>query len=55
MLLSKLEKKPFIETALLETFAKLLDRYRENPLPTVAVPGAKGSPRRRPPRRYSRG
>jgi DTW domain-containing protein YfiP len=55
MLLSKLENRPQIEAALTDSFSKLLDRYRENPPPTVAVPGAKGGPRRRPPRRYSRG
>jgi len=58
MLLAKLENKPAIETALLATFTKLLDKYRENPPPARAaetLPGAKALPRRRPPRRYSRG
>jgi DTW domain-containing protein YfiP len=55
MLLSKLENKPDIETKLTATFTKLLELYRENPPPTATVPGAKGGPRRRPPRRYSRG
>ena len=55
MLLAKLEKRPDIAVKLTATFTKLLELYRENPPPTVAVPGAKGGPRRRPPRRYSRG
>lgn len=56
MLLSRLENKPAIEAALTDTFSKLLDRYRENPpLAAPSVSGAKGGPRRRPPRRYSRG
>jgi DTW domain-containing protein YfiP len=56
MLLSKLEKRPDIEVKLTATFTKLLDLYRENPPPSTAgVSGAKGGPRRRPPRRYSRG
>jgi DTW domain-containing protein YfiP len=55
MLLSKLEKRPDIAVKLTATFTKLLDLYRQNPPPTIAVPGAKGGPRRRPARRYSRG
>jgi len=56
MLLSHLEKRGEIETALLATFAQLLDKYRENPPVAAGTPrGAKAGPRRRSPRRYSRG
>jgi len=56
MLLSHLEKRGEIETALLATFSKLLDKYRENPPVAAGTPrGAKAGPRRRSPRRYSRG
>jgi DTW domain-containing protein YfiP len=56
MLLAHLEKRAEIETALLATFAKLLDKYRENPPVAAGTPrGAKAGPRRRSPRRYSRG
>ncbi len=55
MLLAHLEKRPEIETALLATFANLLDKYRENPPVAAGTPrGAKAGPRRRSPRRYSR-
>jgi DTW domain-containing protein YfiP len=55
MLIAHLEKRGEIETALLATFSKLLDKYRENPPVTAATPrGAKAGPRRRSPRRYSR-
>jgi DTW domain-containing protein len=55
MLLAHLEKRAEIETALLSTFAKLLDKYRENPPVAAGTPrGAKAGPRRRSPRRYSR-
>jgi DTW domain-containing protein YfiP len=56
MLLSRLEKKPEIETALIDTFNKLLTRYRETPPPAAAgvLPGAKAGPRRRPQRRHPR-
>ena len=48
MLLSHLEKRPEIETALLETFAKLLEKYRENPpLAATGPRGVKAGPRRR--------
>lgn len=48
MLLSHLEKRPEIETALSETFARLLDKYRENPpLAAVGPRGVKAGPRRR--------
>ena len=58
MLLGRLEKKPEIEASLLATFTKLLDKYRQQPPPPRAaetLPGVKALPRRRPPRRYSRG
>jgi DTW domain-containing protein YfiP len=56
MLLAHLEKRAEIETALLATFSKLLDKYRENPPVAAGTPrGAKAGPRRRSPRRYSRG
>jgi DTW domain-containing protein YfiP len=55
MLLAHLEKRAEIETALLATFSKLLDKYRENPPVAAGTPrGAKAGPRRRSPRRYSR-
>jgi DTW domain-containing protein YfiP len=55
MLLAHLEKRPEIDTALLATFTKLLDKYRENPPVAAGTPrGAKAGPRRRSPRRYSR-
>jgi len=56
VLLARLENRPEIETALLETFGKLLDKYREHP-PAAAegLRGVKSGPRRRGPRRYSRG
>jgi len=55
MLLSHLEKRAEIDTKLLTTFAKLLDKYRENPPVAAGTPrGAKAGPRRRSPRRYSR-
>jgi DTW domain-containing protein len=55
MLLAHLEKRAEIETALLATFAKLLEKYRENPPVAAGTPrGAKAGPRRRSPRRYSR-
>ena len=38
MLLAHLEHRPQIETALLETFGKLLDKYREHPPATAALP-----------------
>jgi DTW domain-containing protein YfiP len=52
MLLAHLEDRPEIETALRESFGKLLDKYREHP--PAAVTGLRGvgaAPRRRP-RRY---
>ncbi len=55
MLLSHLEKKPEIETALHATFEKLLAAYRANPPVAENLPGAKALPRRRSPRRYTRG
>jgi len=56
MLLAHLEKRAEIETALLATFTQLLIKYRENPPVAAGTPrGAKAGPRRRSPRRYSRG
>ncbi len=56
MLLSQLENRREIETVLIATFTKLLEKYRENPPVAAATPrGAKAGPRRRSPRRYSRG
>jgi hypothetical protein len=52
MLLAHLEKRPEIETALLGTFGKLLDKYREHPPVAAALPGAKAGPRRRFHRRH---
>jgi len=52
MLLSHLERRPEIETALHATFGKLLDKYREHPPVTAALPGAKAGPRRRFHRRH---
>jgi hypothetical protein len=53
MLLAHLEGHPEIETALLTTFGKLLDKYRENPpVATTGLRGVKAAPRRRQPRRY---
>ena len=55
MLLAHLENRPEIETALIATFTKLLDKYREHPpVATTGIRGAKAGPRRRSPRRYSR-
>ena len=50
MLLAHLENRPEIETVLLESFGKLLDKYREHP-PAVAGLPASG-PRRRFHRRH---
>jgi DTW domain-containing protein YfiP len=50
MLLAHLENRPEIETVLLESFGKLLDKYREHP-PAVAGLRASG-PRRRFHRRH---
>jgi hypothetical protein len=47
MLLAHLEHRPEIETALLQTFGKLLDKYRKHPPAAAALPGAKAGPRRR--------
>jgi hypothetical protein len=52
MLLAHLEHRPEIGTALLESFGKLLEKYRENPPATAALPGAKAGPRRRFHRRH---
>jgi hypothetical protein len=52
MLLAHLEHRPEIETALLETFGKLLDKYREHPPVAAGLPGAKAGPRRRFNRRH---
>ncbi len=46
MLLSRLEERPEIEAVLSETFAKLLDRYKENPPVAEKVAGAGAGPRR---------
>ncbi len=55
MLLSHLENRREIESALIATFTKLLEKYRENPPVAAGTPrGAKAGPRRRSPRRYSR-
>jgi len=52
MLLARLENRPEIEAALLESFGKLLEKYRENPPATTGLPGAKAGPRRRFNRRH---
>lgn len=52
MLLARLEDRPEIETALLESFGKLLDKYRENPPVATGLPGVKAGPRRRFNRRH---
>ena len=55
MLLAHLENRREIETTLIATFTKLLEKYRENPPVAAVTPrGAKAGPRRRSPRRYSR-
>ena len=51
MLLAHLEHRPEIETALHETFGKLLDKYRENP-PAAATGLRPSGPRRRFHRRH---
>jgi DTW domain-containing protein YfiP len=53
MLLAHLEKRPEIETALLESFGMLLDKYREHPPVAASSPGGvKAGPRRRFDRRH---
>jgi len=48
MLLARLENRPEIETALLDSFGKLLDKYREHPpVAAAGLPSAKAGPRRR--------
>jgi DTW domain-containing protein YfiP len=48
MLLAKLEKRPEIEVLMGTTFAKLLDKYRENPpVAATGLAGVKTGPRRR--------
>jgi hypothetical protein len=52
MLLAHLEHRPEIETALLESFGRLLEKYREHPPAAAGLPGAKAGPRRRFNRRH---